>query len=104
MDFLLTAKQDAALAKRSFRKVFLNSANVYSRVINVDKNPAYPVTIKELRDEGMRRRRCHAHQCKYLNDIIGRTSGLSNAAPGSRWAMARFAVSGERYRGSRRST
>ena len=70
IDFLLTAKRDAASAKRFFRKVFANPANVQPRVINVDKNPAYPAAIKELKDEGMLRRRCRVRQCKYLNNII----------------------------------
>src|SRR5436190_6361522 len=63
IDFLLTAKRDAASAKRFFRKVFANPANVQPRVINVDKNPAYPAAIKELKDEGMLRRRCRVRQC-----------------------------------------
>ena len=70
IDFLLTAKRDAASAKRFFRKVFANPANVQPCVINVDKNPAYPAAIKELKDEGMLRRRCRVRQCKYLNNII----------------------------------
>ena len=36
----LTAKRDAAAAKRFFRKVFRSSSNPIPRVINVDKNPA----------------------------------------------------------------
>ena len=40
IDFLLTAKRDAASAKRFFRKVFANPANLQPRVINVDKNAA----------------------------------------------------------------
>src|SRR2546427_12534520 len=51
IDFLLTAKRDAASAKRFFRKVFADPANLQPRVINVDKNPAYPAAIKELKDE-----------------------------------------------------
>jgi transposase-like protein len=42
IDFLLTAKRDAAAAKRFFRKVFRSSNKPIPRVINVDKNPAYP--------------------------------------------------------------
>src|ERR1700694_5862840 len=57
IDFLLTAKRDAASAKRFFRKVFADPANVQPRVINVDKNPGYPAAIKELNVEGTRRRR-----------------------------------------------
>ena len=41
-----------------------------SRVINVDKSPAYPAAIKELKDEGVLLRRCRVCQCKYLNNII----------------------------------
>ena len=52
VDFLLTAKRDAAGAKRFFRKAFQSTANPSPRVINVDKNPAYPVAIKELKAEG----------------------------------------------------
>src|SRR3954453_74401 len=40
IDFLLTAKRDAAAAKRFFSKVFHSPANPIPRVINVDKNPA----------------------------------------------------------------
>jgi transposase-like protein len=70
IDFLLTAKRDAASAKRFFRKVFADPANLQPRVINVDKNPAYPAAIKELKDEDTLRRRCRVRQCKYLNNIV----------------------------------
>ena len=46
IDFLLTAKRDAAAAKRFFRKVFRSSSNLIPRVINVDKNPAYPAALR----------------------------------------------------------
>ena len=36
----------------------------------MDKNPAYPAAIKELKDEGTLRRRCRVRQCKYLNNIV----------------------------------
>ena len=42
IDFLLTAKRDAAAAKRFFRKALSSPGNLVSRVINVDKNPAVP--------------------------------------------------------------
>ena len=42
IDFLLTAKRDAAGAKRFFRKALSAPGNPVPRVINVDKNPAYP--------------------------------------------------------------
>ena len=49
IDFLLTAKRDAAAAKRFFRKVFRSSCNPIPRVINVDKNPAYPAAMRRLK-------------------------------------------------------
>ena len=39
IDFLLTAKRDAAAAKRFLRKAIDASSNPMPRVINVDKNP-----------------------------------------------------------------
>ena len=53
IDFLLTAKGDATGAKRFFRKAMQSPGNPCPRVINVDKNPAYPVTIQELKDKGV---------------------------------------------------
>ena len=57
IDFLLTAKRDAAAAKRFFRKVFRSSANPTPRVINVDKNPAYPAAVEALKSDGTLPRR-----------------------------------------------
>jgi transposase-like protein len=45
IDFMLTAKRDAAAAKRFFRKTLLDPANPQPRVINVDKNRAYPAAV-----------------------------------------------------------
>jgi transposase-like protein len=70
IDFLLTAKRDAAAAKRFFRKIFRTSSNPMPRVINVDKNPAYPAAIRELKRDGTLKRRVRLRQCKYLNNII----------------------------------
>jgi len=70
IDFLLTAHRDAAAAKRFFRKAFRSSCNLIPRVINVDKNPAYPAAVKELKREGILPRRMRLRQCKYLNNIV----------------------------------
>lgn len=70
IDFLLTAKRDAAAAKRFFRRALAHSGNSMPRVINVDKNRAYPVAVEDLKQEGTIRRRCQLRQCKYLNNII----------------------------------
>jgi transposase, IS6 family len=70
IDFLLTAKRDTASAKRFFRKVFRSSCNLTPRVINVDKNPAYPAALMALKREGILPRRVRLRQCKYLNNIV----------------------------------
>ena len=51
IDFLLAAKRDTAAAKRFFEKVFSSSSNPIPRVINVDKNPAYPAAVEALKVE-----------------------------------------------------
>ena len=57
IDFLLTAKRDAAAVKRFFRRVFRSSCNPIPRVINVDQNPAYPAATRALKREGILPRR-----------------------------------------------
>src|SRR6202790_5182996 len=70
IDFLLTAKRDTAAAKRFFRKALNSSGNRMPRVINVDKNPAYPAAVEALKAEGTLPRRVRLRQCKYLNNIV----------------------------------
>ena len=70
IDFLLTAKRDAAGAKRFFRKAFQSPGNPTPRVVNVDKNPAYPAAMEALKAERMLPRRVRLRQCKYLNNIV----------------------------------
>jgi transposase, IS6 family len=52
IDFLLSAKRDAEAAKRFFRKALAQPHTVSPRTINVDKNPAYPKAITELKRDG----------------------------------------------------
>ena len=70
IDFLLTSKRDAAAARRFFRKVFRSPANPIPRVINVDKNPAYPAAVAALKRQGTLPRRVRLRQCKCLNNGI----------------------------------
>ncbi len=70
IDFLLTAKRDAAAAKRFFRKALSSPGNPVPRVINVDKNPAFPPAVEALKMEGMLPRRVRLRQCKYLNNVV----------------------------------
>ena len=70
IDFLLTSKRDAASAKRFFRKAFQSPGNASPRVVNVDKNRAYPAAIEALKADGTLPRRARLRQCKYLNNIV----------------------------------
>jgi IS6 family transposase len=70
IEFLLTAKRDAAAAKRFLVKAIEASGNAMPRVMNVDKNPAYPAAVEALKAEGALPRRVRLRQCKYLNNVI----------------------------------
>jgi IS6 family transposase len=70
IDFLLTAKRDTTAAKRFLRRVIDASGNAMPRVMNVDKNPAYPAAVDALKAEGALPRRVALRQCKYLNNVI----------------------------------
>jgi transposase, IS6 family len=70
IDFLLTAKRDAAAAKRFFRRALSSPGNPVPRVINVDKNPAFPPAVEALKIEGILPRRVRLRQCKYLNNVV----------------------------------
>ena len=50
LEFLLSATRDAQAAKRFFAKLAAPHPTP-PRVINVDKNAAYPKAFKELKDE-----------------------------------------------------
>ena len=70
IDFLLTAKRDAESAKRLFRQVFSAEGNPMARVLNVDKNPAYPAAVRALKAEGTLPRRVRLRQCRYSNNVV----------------------------------
>jgi len=40
------------------------------RVINVDKNPAYPPAVEQLKEEETLPNHTQLRQCKYLNNIL----------------------------------
>ena len=70
IDFLLSAKRDAAAAKRFFRKALGQPHTVNPRTITVDKNPAYPCAVAEMQQDGELWRRSRLRQVKYLNNIV----------------------------------
>ena len=70
IDFLLSARRDVAAAKRFFRKALGQPHTVNPRTITVDKNPAYPRAVAEMKEEGELWRRSRLRQVKYLNNIV----------------------------------
>ncbi len=70
LDFLLTAKRDAAAAKRFFRKTLRAFHTQTPRVITVDKNAAYPKAINELKADKELPKELKLRQKKYLNNIV----------------------------------
>lgn len=70
IEFMLSAKRDKEAAKRFFKKAIKTIHSRQPRVINVDKNPAYPPAIEELKESGILSNECELRQKKYLNNII----------------------------------
>jgi transposase, IS6 family len=70
IDFMLSAKRDTRAAKRFFCRMLKAPRHPTPRVINVDRNKAYPPAVEELKEEGILSEACQLRQCKYLNNVI----------------------------------
>jgi transposase, IS6 family len=70
IDFMLSARRDTEAAKRFFRKALGQPHTVNPRTITVDKNPAYPPAISEMKEDGELWRFSWLRQCKFLNNIV----------------------------------
>ena len=70
IDFRLSARRDAAAAKRFFRKALAQPHTANPRTITVDKNPAYPRAVADMKRAGNLWRFSRLRQCKYLNNIV----------------------------------
>jgi transposase-like protein len=70
IDFLLSPRRDTAAAKRFFRKAIAQPHTVNPRTLTVDKNPAYPRAVADMKRDGELWRRSRLRQCKYLNNIV----------------------------------
>jgi len=67
---MLSAKRDARTAERFFRKAMNSTYNQSPRVINVDKNAAYPPAIDELTEDQTLTETTQLRRVKYLNNIV----------------------------------
>ncbi len=70
LDFMLSARRNAEAAKRFFKKVLKSRQNKQPRVINTDKDKAYPPAIKELKAEKLLDNETELRRIKYLNNLI----------------------------------
>ena len=70
IDFLLSSRRDAAVAKRFFRKALAQPHTVNPRTITVDQNAAYPKAVTEMKKAGELWRWSRLRQVKYLNNIV----------------------------------
>ena len=63
-------QRDTAAAKRFFRKALGQPHAVNPRTVTVDKNPAYPRAVTEMKAGSELWRRSRLRQFKYLNNIV----------------------------------
>ena len=70
LDFLLSAKQDAAAAKRFLAKVLGGANHPAPRVINTDGHAAYPSAVAQLKGEGDLAEDCRHRPVPYLNNVL----------------------------------
>ena len=70
LEFRLSAKRDADAAQTFFEKTLDAPHTIPPRVINVDKNAAYPIAIETLKAQGTLSPDCELRQVKYLNNLI----------------------------------
>ena len=70
IDFLLSAKRDTVAAKRFLAKALDGKNHPAPRVINTDKDAAYPPAIVQLQAEAALEENCHHRPVQYLNNVL----------------------------------
>lgn len=70
IDFYLSKTRDKKAAKHFFKKALRSFHVSKPRVMTVDKNPAYPIAIEELKKEKSIPDGMQLRQQKYLNNIV----------------------------------
>jgi transposase, IS6 family len=70
IDFLLSAKRDAAAAERFLVKALGGENHPAPRVINTDEHAAYPPAIAQLKAEGALEENCRHRTAQYLNNVL----------------------------------
>ena len=88
IEFFFSAKRDAAAAQALLEKALDAPHTGTPRVINVDKNAAYPKAVATLKAQTQLPPACERRQVKYLNNLIEQDQASSNAAPGQAWVSS----------------
>jgi IS6 family transposase len=70
IDFLLSARRDTVAAKRFLGKALGGENRPHPRVINTDKDAAYPPAIVRLKAEGALEGNCGHRPVQYLNNVL----------------------------------
>ena len=70
LDFLLSAKQDTAAAKRFLAKALGGANHPAPRVINTDGHAAYPLAVAQLKGAGDLAEDCRHRPVPYLNNVL----------------------------------
>lgn len=70
IDFLLTAKRDTKAAKRFLQKALRQNHSSTPKVINTDKDKAYPKAIEKLKKSRLLPESVEHRAVKYLNNLI----------------------------------
>jgi len=98
LDFMLSARRNGQAAKRFFEKVLKNSHSMQPRVINTDKDQAYPSAVEDLQKEGTLDPNSKLRRVKYLNNKIEQdhravkkitNAGLGYKSFGTAWRTIR---------------
>ena len=70
IDFLLSAKRDAAAAERFLGKALGVENHPAPRVINTDEHAGYPPAIVRLKSAGALVENCRHRPVQYLNNVL----------------------------------
>jgi IS6 family transposase len=83
IDFLLSAKRDAAAAERFLAKALGGENHPAPRAINTDEHAGYPPAIVRLKAEETLKENCRHRPVQYLNNVLeqGEHKNLGASSP-----------------------
>lgn len=88
IDFYLSKSRDKQAAKRFFKKAL--AASHICKPRTVDKNPAYPVAIQELKKEKHMPQGIQIRQVRYLNNIVEQDHRFIKKRVRSMWGFKSY--------------